>query len=238
MKTKRHQSISGLTRKMADFRSVVNDLVDRMFESTLVAAHVVDELVDDVLDGILEHSIFPYVNRNEEKKAEEMSVNFGHDQEDDPNEDGDFEDSSTRREASVDEVEVDPPQNYEDTDEQLVPGGSALSYYEDGDVEFHVHTSSTPIKKMSAKFGIEPSGDQSAETSQMVPQYLSQEICKQPLLDGSPNAKKRRANEEVSPEVIYHTLCGVTMPHLLNMPPRVGLSKRSSLKPLHKKRRN
>ena len=49
--------------------------------------------------------------------------------------------------------------------------------------------------------------------------------------------KKRKQEEEGSlePEIIYHTLCGVAMPNLLNAVPRLGLSKNSKLPKLHQR---
>merc|ERR1712062_311365 len=48
--------------------------------------------------------------------------------------------------------------------------------------------------------------------------------------------KKRKHEEEkgtLGTEIIYHTLCGVAMPNLLNAVPRLGLSKNSKLPKLH-----
>ena len=49
--------------------------------------------------------------------------------------------------------------------------------------------------------------------------------------------KKRAAPlHDVSYDTVYHSLCGVAMPkYLLNVPPRLGLSKLDTLQPLHKR---
>ena len=49
--------------------------------------------------------------------------------------------------------------------------------------------------------------------------------------------KKRAAPlDDVSYDTVYHSLCGVAMPkYLLNVPPRLGLSKLDTLQPLHKR---
>ena len=48
------------------------------------------------------------------------------------------------------------------------------------------------------------------------------------------NSGQKRQIEEPE-EIVYHTLCGVAMPNLLNAVPRLGLSKSSKLTKLHKR---
>lgn len=194
--------------------SIIDSIIGLMFESEVISRSLLDEVIEEcfevkeeVDETIESESLYSYP---EEEEQEDLPM---------PG-------SSSPKMGPLGDHRV--PNNSE----------ILLDAMDDELVNFHEDYVKENLVSCDSPHDLENSFDIKTEEDEVVPTY--HDVNRVPDFDVVQCLEtqfKRRKIEDKTEETVYHSLCGVSMPKLLNKAPRLGLSRTGGgrLKPLHTK---
>merc|ERR1739848_30391 len=182
-----------------------------------------EEIIQNILEEIL-FKIFPTVSLDDSLVTDDFVI--GMDQE---------APSGTNGEDTPDMPKCD----------RDVPDVHELpSYSKVEEEEFHVEVVKKPLIGSSEDEGqmkekIEDDEKSSNQVSEVGEEEFHHEVIKKPMIGagGDVGQMKDKIKDNEKPNDLMYHFSGLPKPQFMNLPPRLGLSRKSNLPPLHKRQR-
>merc|ERR1739848_239289 len=182
-----------------------------------------EEIIQNILEEIL-FKIFPTVSLDDSLVTDDFVI--GMDQE---------APSGTNGEDTPDMPKCD----------RDVPDVHELpSYSKVEEEEFHVEVVKKPLIGSSEDEGqmkekIEDDEKSSNQVSEVGEEEFHYEVIKKPMIGagGDVGQMKDKIKDNEKPNDLMYHFSGLPKPQFMNLPPRLGLSRKSNLPPLHKRQR-